>query len=229
MSEPKAPTSLFAKLAAVVEEVSGVEKDGRNDFHKYDYATAEAIMRAIRGPLATRKVALIPSLLTHEERESVSEKGKKSTLTTVRIRFTFADGETGETHECEWAGTGDDPGDKGLYKAYTGAIKTFLRETFLLPAGDDPEADKRTDERTAEGAGRSKSNGSQPTLPEDTRTELIRAAKASGATTAEVRLALVAQGVEDADVPQEAMKSLTPEQAKSLIDYFTPKAEATGA
>jgi hypothetical protein len=51
-----------------------------------------------------------------------------------------------------WAGEGDDPADKGLGKAYTNAIKTFARLQFLIPQGDDPEADASTDQRSADRA-----------------------------------------------------------------------------
>ena len=53
-------------------------------------------------------------------------------------------------HKAEWAGSGDDPADKGLYSAYTGAVKYFLMKAFLIPTGDDPEADEGTDKRAAE-------------------------------------------------------------------------------
>lgn len=141
---------LHAKLAEIVAEVSGVEKDGTNTFHKYSYTSAEAMLRALRGPLAARQIALLPSVTDLAERDITTAGGKTSTITTVRVSFTFVDGETGETHVCEWAGQGDDPADKGLGKAYTNAIKTFLREVFLIPQGDDPEADTRTDERASE-------------------------------------------------------------------------------
>ncbi len=151
---------LYAKLAEVVQEVEGVAKSGKNTFHKYDYTTAEEMLRALRLPLAKRNVVLMPSLIDIGEREISTAKGGSSTITTVRIRFTLADGDTGETFACDWAGQGDDPADKGLGKAYTNAIKTFLREQFLIPQGDDPEADKKTDERGAE---RTTARSEQPT------------------------------------------------------------------
>jgi hypothetical protein len=142
--------TLYAKLAEIVAEVEGVAKSGKNTFHKYDYTTAEEMLRAIRGPLAQRKIALMPELINISERELKTAKGGVSIITTVRMSFTFMDGETGQEHTCGWAGQGDDPGDKGLAKAYTNAIKTFLREQFLIPQGDDPEADEKTDKRAAE-------------------------------------------------------------------------------
>jgi hypothetical protein len=157
---------LYAKLAQVTAEVGYVAKDGRNDFQNYRYTSAEALLAAIRGPLATRNIVLMPALTALSEREYITSKGKASVITTAHVSFTLVDGDSGERHECAWAGQGDDPGDKGLGKAYTNAIKTFLREQFLIPQGDDPEADAATDQRTSERAseiaGAPAAPGSQP-------------------------------------------------------------------
>jgi hypothetical protein len=140
-SADRAP-GLYAKIAQVVTEVGEVAKTGTNDFHGYKYVTAETILTALRKPLAEKQVALLSSVTAIEERAYKTSRGNESIITTVHVDFTFVDGATGEMHRCSWAGQGDDPADKGLGKAYTNAIKTFLREQFLLPQGDDPEGDK---------------------------------------------------------------------------------------
>ena len=104
--------SLTEKLVEVMAEVTSVEKDGHNDFHDYDYTTAEAMLKAIRGPLAERGVMLLTSV------EDIQRQG---TLTTVKVRFSFvdqngSDGPQGQPWPLSmtWYGTGDDKGDKGL-------------------------------------------------------------------------------------------------------------------
>lgn len=149
------PTGLHGKLAEVMAEVGRVPKRGRNEFHKYDYATEADIVDAVRGALSSRSVSLVPS---------VRQVIRDGTLTTALMAFQFTDGETGETATYEWAGTGDDKGDKGLYKAMTGALKYFLLKTFLLPTGDDPEADTETDKRAA-GMANSRGRGKAPSGP----------------------------------------------------------------
>lgn len=143
--------SLYAKLAAVMQEIGYVKKAGRNTFHGYDYVTEADLVDAVREKLAARNVVVIPSLSGIDERGVTNAKGKASTVTTARVAFTFCDGDSGQTHTAEWAGAGDDPADKGLYKAYTGAVKYFLMKSFLIPTGDDPEADEGTDKRSADG------------------------------------------------------------------------------
>ncbi len=155
------PKGLYTKLAEVTAEVGYVAKDGHNKFQDYAYTSAEALLAAIRGPLSAHGIALMPSLTALSEREYVTSKGKASVITTAHVTFTLVDGESGEKHECLWAGEGDDPADKGLGKAYTNAVKTFLRLQFLIPQGDDPEADPRTDERAQDRAAASASNGAQ--------------------------------------------------------------------
>ncbi|MCU1500612.1 MAG: hypothetical protein JWM47_4565 [Acidimicrobiales bacterium] len=138
--ETQAASGLFAKLAEVVTEVTEVSNDARNDHFNYSYTSAEAMLRALRGPLATRGITLLASVTRIDDREYQTSQGKASVITTAYIDFTFTDGATGEQHTCSWAGRGDDQADKGLGNAYTNAIKSFLREQFLIPQGDDPDA-----------------------------------------------------------------------------------------
>lgn len=131
--------SLVTKLAEVMAAVERVPKRGHNDFHGYDYATEADIADEIRKELAARNVMLLPAITGHE-RERVGEKGQ--VLTTLKMEFTFVDGDTGEERTRPWMGAGTDKEDKGLFKAMTGGEKYFLLKSFLIPTGDDPE---RTD------------------------------------------------------------------------------------
>ncbi len=130
--------SLTSKLAEVMAEIHHIPKRGWNDFHKYHFALEADIVDAVRSGLATRQVMLIPSI-TGMQRDSVGEKG--SVLTTLMMQFTFRDGESGEEITRPWLGAGTDKEDKGAYKAMTGGEKYFLLKTFLIPTGDDPEAE----------------------------------------------------------------------------------------
>lgn len=167
------PKGLFSKLADVMAEVGYVEKRGRNTFHNYDYVTEADLVEAVRSKLAERQIVLIPSVGDIGERPVTTDKGKQSTVTTVRVKFTFIDGATGETHSAEWAGSGDDASDKGLYKAYTGALKYFLMKAFLIPTGDDPEAD-------GDAKGNGKTTVPRPTSKPAQQTERVATAKQRG-------------------------------------------------
>lgn len=138
MEQVELPKSIFTKIAKVMSEVSRVPKNGYNSFHKYNYATESDLTESIRSLLFDAKLAFFSSVL---------EQDRNGEFTKVKMEFTLADTETGETIKSVYWGEGQDKGDKGLYKAYTGATKYFLMKTFLIPTGDDPEGDTGTDER----------------------------------------------------------------------------------
>lgn len=141
--DAQAQAKLYTKLAEVTKAVQRVPKSGHNAFHNYKYVTEEDLTLAVRDELSSRNVMVIPSVASVEQRPIKTQKGKDSTVTTVHMAFTFVDGDSGAMHQAKWAGAGEDPADKGLYKAYAGAMKYFLMKAFMIPTGDDPERDNR--------------------------------------------------------------------------------------
>lgn len=131
---------IYAKLAAAISDVDRIGKDGKNQHFKYTYTSAEQVYRVIRGPLLEHGLVVIPEATGYEA---------NGDLGTVRLRLRIVDTETGESIECQWYGEGQDKGDKAVYKAVTGGMKTWLKHLFLLPADDDPEADPSTDRAPA--------------------------------------------------------------------------------
>ena len=55
------------------------------------------------------------------------------------IEFTLFDIESGFYETTVITGEGIDKGDKAGYKAYTGALKYYLADTFMVATGDDAE------------------------------------------------------------------------------------------
>lgn len=138
----KTDKSLVRKLAEVMAEVGRVPKRGRNEFHHYDYATEADIAEAVRAGLASRRVMMIPSVESLSFRELDTKGGGKQTVATVSVRYRVYDGDSGESLDIgPICGEGQDAGDKATYKALTGATKYALLKTFLIPTGDDPEAE----------------------------------------------------------------------------------------
>jgi hypothetical protein len=149
MSEEQTPPkNLSQKLVEIMAVIQRIEKKGWNDFHKYKYLREEDLVESLRAEFVSRGIILIPSVRGYKHDIRLKADGKvEGILTTVEMTFKFIDSDTGQTESFDWAGTGDDKGDKGLYKAYTGAEKYFLMKTFLVPTGDDPEGDAKTDQR----------------------------------------------------------------------------------
>lgn len=135
--------SIYSKVGKVMSQVSRVPKNGYNSFHKYNYTTESDLTESIRPILLEAGLAFFSNVL---------EQDREGEFTKVKMEFTLADIETGEVLTSIYWGEGQDKGDKGLYKAYTGATKYFLMKTFLIPTGDDPEADNTTDEHNSKQA-----------------------------------------------------------------------------
>lgn len=213
--------SLYAKLARVFSKVHRVPKRGRNDFHKYDYATAADVLDAVRIPLADENVFIFAKTEEVTQVEWITPQGKPTQWkTTVTLSFTFCDGDTGATITTSFKGEGIDALDKGLPKAITAATKYFLQTNFLISTGDDPESDVKLD-MIAEGAPKP-SPAAQTTYGRNAkgapRAQTAKTAPASSATHAK------AAPVAEAPAPSAA-PSTPPEPAAS--PSTTPELDRT--
>ena len=132
--------ALYAKLLRVTQAVQRLPKSGYNSFHQYRYATEADLVEHLRSLLVQEGLMLWTT---------VADQTREGEFTKVCLEFRIMDTATGATLTAHFWGEGQDKGDKGLYKAYTGALKYFLMKVFLVPTGDDPEADHRVDERNA--------------------------------------------------------------------------------
>jgi hypothetical protein len=139
--------SLVKKLAVVMQEVKYIQKTGYNKFHNYKYATEADVNEKVREELSKQDVIMIPNMKSHSIRTHTTAKGNTEYIVTVEVEFTFMDGDSGETISFTVFGEGQDAGDKATYKGITGAQKYALMKAFMIPTGDDPEADDGVDER----------------------------------------------------------------------------------
>lgn len=145
------PVKLAAKIAKVMEAVGYVAKTGTNSAQGYKFVQASAVADKVREQLSKLNVSMTPTQIDVIS-EGTTPSGKQSLLT-LRFTWTLTDGDSGETLSFQSVGTGADSGDKAAYKAATGALKYALLTGFLIPTGDDPEADLSTD-RVSEAAKR---------------------------------------------------------------------------
>ena len=138
---------LIVKLCEVGAAISWIPKTGENTFHHYKYATEADLVAALRGELYKRNIFMFPNVISCVRVAVTKDSGKTTAITDLMVRWTFVDGDTGETRECDVPGCGEDPLDKGTYKALTGSEKYMLMKTFLIPTGDDPEQVSDTESR----------------------------------------------------------------------------------
>jgi len=131
---------LYSKVAKVMGKVGKIEKSGYNKYDDYEYATAEDIKEALR-PLCAEENLWISSEVKGYSKKQVQTQRGNSTEIELGMYFTLRCGDTGAKVKLLYSGYALDEGDKHIYKAYTGAIKYFLINNFMLSTGDDPEMD----------------------------------------------------------------------------------------
>jgi hypothetical protein len=136
-------TSPTAKIATALNEVMAkvgyVQKTGKNAFHGYKYAGEADLLDKLRPAMVEAGLLLLPSV-TH-----VTEPDAHGNVT-VEVEYTLVhkDGDVWP-FPLKAAGCGNDRakngsvGDKGVYKAITGANKYMLFKLFQIETGDDPE------------------------------------------------------------------------------------------
>lgn len=172
MSDTK--LTLAAKLAELMAEVESLPKNGWNDHFKYHFVQEADVVAALRAGLSRRKIAFLPSVTDVQDTTVVTktQQGEKTKIiTTVRMVFTFKDGETGEVIRRKWAGRGEDASDKGLYKAITGGNKYFLLKCFLISTGDDPEQETKSERKQERGKAQRRQERQAATASDGTRVD----------------------------------------------------------
>lgn len=168
------PTGLARKLVEVSKQLDWVKKRGENKNQGYNYTMAEDIVAEVRAPLFEAGVAFAYDT-THLETVPYKKGENQWFLTIVEGRASFIDVESGEVITSSAIGTGTDNGDKSAYKAETGALKYCLRQAFLLPMGDDPEADAH--DTTVKPAEKKASSPIPPTTRDTSKPEKVETAE----------------------------------------------------
>jgi hypothetical protein len=145
VSDMQAMASLFRKKVKVIKALAGgLEKGGKNDFHKYKYITASDVKHAVGDAIADAGLSMQMSAI--ESRHiNVPTKNGDALILQVQFQITLCDIDTGAIETSLWLGeaglTGQD--DKAANKAATAALKYYFLSNFLI-------GDKEEDERDAD-------------------------------------------------------------------------------
>ncbi len=134
--------SLQKKKNALRKELASkgiLKKGGLNTFDKYTYFSESQYKELFTSLFATHNLELKFTELDYTASVGSSEKMKN--VRTVKLQFTLIDVETGYSEDTVITGEAFDKSDKAGYKAYTGALKYYLADTFLVATGDDAEKD----------------------------------------------------------------------------------------
>lgn len=115
-----------------------LKKGGKNDYDHYSYFS-EAQYKELFTELFTD--AGLELSFTELEYNTFTGSEKQANGRMPKLKFILTDIDTGFFEETIITGEGIDKGDKAGYKAYTGALKYFLANKFMVATGDDPEKD----------------------------------------------------------------------------------------
>lgn len=197
-------------LHAVMEACGYVQKTGKNAFHGYKYAGESDLLDKLRPAMVANGLLLLPS------GKSVTGPDEHGNVT-VAIEYTLAhkDGDIWPEKLVAF-GCGNDRakngsvGDKGVYKALTGANKYLLFKLFQIETGDDPEQDDRAHEsapmpgRNAPPSNDRTSNGGGAPIPE----------RAPSLSQSAIAFKFAADKAKSADELKQWMDDVEPELSK---------------
>lgn len=141
--------TLKEKLHTIYASIDLIEKRGYNKVQSYKYIRSADVTNAIRKRLTEHRVYAEINFSFEGAAYTIARvKDKDTPFTAVNVRCTisFHDLDSGEFLTSSGLGTGADTGDKAAYKAQTGALKYALKNAFLVPDEEDPEADETVDE-----------------------------------------------------------------------------------
>lgn len=125
-------------LRRLLNEKGILQRGGKNDYDHYSYFSEAQYKQLFTELFSTVGLELKFTELAYDTFDGT---GKNCNGRMPRIRFDLFDIETGFFESTIITGEGMDKGDKAGYKAYTGALKYFLADTFMVATGDDPEKD----------------------------------------------------------------------------------------
>lgn len=149
MTADKQENHAIKAIAEVMKTVGAVEKRGRNEFHRYDYATAADIAFALQKAMADAGLVVIAT------QRNLTFMGDDSIMA---IEFAFMVRHiSGDKLDEEPVFTGMSAArnskggydDKAANKCLTSAMKYFLLNTFHIPTGEYPDADGQEDKPAA--------------------------------------------------------------------------------
>jgi hypothetical protein len=138
-------TTIYAALAAVMEDVRAVRKGDRNTQQNYSFRGIDAVVNAVGPALRTHGVAVMPLVQNVDYDVVQTSNGKPQTACRVLVDYVFH-GPDGDSLTARVIGEAWDSGDKAAPKAMSVAFRTALLQALALPT-DEPDPDSQTYER----------------------------------------------------------------------------------
>lgn len=147
MSPKFSGQAIIKKIFELMTKVPYLQKDAENKEQKYKYLSYEKVAEKIQEALIELKLISLPEFETLSEKEYNTKGGALWKYVRTKVTLQIVDVETGEYCMATAEGCGVDPGDKGIAKAQTMAMKSLWCKLLNIPIGNDPEADPATDQQ----------------------------------------------------------------------------------
>lgn len=125
-------------LRKTLKEKGILKKGASNDYDHYSYFS-EAQYKELFTELFSQHGLELK--FNEIEYDTFTGPEKQANGRMPKVEFTLFDIDTGFYESSTITGEGIDKGDKAGYKAYTGALKYYLADTFMVATGDDPETE----------------------------------------------------------------------------------------
>ena len=199
------------KARKLLVEMGVLGKKGENEYDHYKYFT-EAQYKEVANKVLSQAGLEIKTNLVEMNNYSV-QNSKTPVGRTAKMQYLIIDSETGFYEDTIIEGEGLDRGDKAGYKAYTGAFKYFIANTFFIPTGDDPESES-PEEKEDTNQSKSKTKGKEPVKATKKQIESIKQLFSDDEITKALEL-----------VKKEKLEDLTIYEASSLISKRAKKEE----
>lgn len=188
-------------LRQMLKEKGILKREGNNTFDNYKYFSEAQYKQLFTELFSVAKLELSFTELEYATFEG-SEKQANGRM--PKLEFKLTDVETGFYESTVITGEGIDKGDKAGYKAYTGAIKYYLANTFLVATGDDPENESPQETMNKKNSSKATNNKTTDGKATAKQIEMIKKlAKEKGKT-----------------VDEESLNKLTMKKASDTIDYL---------
>lgn len=135
--------SIYKKLLTIQKAIKGLKKDANGQ--NYQYVSGSKVLFHVRERMDEQGLLLKTEVLTiNNERQNYTvahgkpnQRIKEEVLTTLIMRFTWVDTETGEKDENLFAANGQNDFDKGFGSAVTYAERYFLLKFFHIATDED--------------------------------------------------------------------------------------------
>lgn len=146
MKEEIKTENIFQKLLRIQQHVESFVKNKKA--FNYSYVDGNQVLNEIRPLMNSAQLLLKQEVLSlHNERyDYTTKKGEPKTevLSTLEMKFTWVDCETGEKDENLFFANGMNDFDKGVGSALTYGERYFLLKYFHIPTdADDVDAQQR--------------------------------------------------------------------------------------